>query len=79
MVSVKMASYLLWWRHNLVPSASPLENGRKQKDGKSTENEDGGGISVATPSVANLSDITKSMNRLNSVGRLFFAKIQEQK
>ena len=31
MVSVKIASYLLWWRHNLVPSDFSLENGRKQK------------------------------------------------
>ena len=31
MVSVKMASYLLWWKHNLVPSAFSLGNWRKQK------------------------------------------------
>ena len=34
----------------------------------------GGGIPVATPPLANLSDIAKSMNRLNSVGRLFFCE-----
>jgi len=74
-----MASYVLWWRYNLVPSSFSLENGRKQKYGKSTENEVGGGIPVATRPVANLSDITKSMNRFIFVGRLFFAKIQTRK
>ena len=71
MVSVKMASHLLWWRHNLVPSASPLENEKKQMHC--------GGIPVLTRPVANLSDMTKSMNRFISVGLLFFAKIQTQK
>ena len=49
------------------------------KKWKSTGSEVGGGIPVATRPVANLSDITKSMNRFISVGRLFFAKIQTQK
>ena len=46
-----MVSHLLWWRHNLVSSASPLENEKKQMHC--------GGIPVLTRPVANLSDMTE--------------------
>ena len=73
MVSVKIASYLLWWRHNLVPSDFSLENGRKQK-WKSTGNEVDGGILVATRPVANLSDINKIYESLYFCWTLIFLR-----